>query len=281
MNERLQAIHTAIKFIESNLVEPIKVADIAAVAGYSLYYFIRSFNQTVRHTPYDYLMRRRLTEAARLLLASDRKVIDIAFEFQFNNHETFTRAFKRLFRMTPTHWREQGYDNPRILMPAFDLDFLSYLNGPELSPPQVQYLDEIILAGLMSPLRVDSDHLSALWKDLKDALPLQSPAPGTYDFWGIRFPPKKLGGACYYMAAYKITSIESVPSRFAAKVIPAGEYLCLSLPATTPDLDQARMFLFHVVMPKSHYDLPESLEIEHLGDTKALFVPVKRSLSKL
>ena len=96
MNERLQAICAAIQFIESHLCDPITVADAAAAAGYSLYHFIRSFNQMVQHTPYDYLMRRRLAVAACELLETERRVIDIALYFQFNNHETFTRGFRRV-----------------------------------------------------------------------------------------------------------------------------------------------------------------------------------------
>lgn len=280
MNERLQAIHTAIKFIEGNLVKPIAVADIAAAAGYSLYHFIRSFNQAVRHTPYDYLMRRRLSEAARQLLASERRVIDIAIDFQFNNHETFTRAFKRLFGIPPSRWRELGIDDHRILMPAFDLDFLSYLNSPGIAYPQVKNMDEITLAGLMTSTDADSDRLSSLWNDLKDTLPLQSPAISEYDFWGIRFPSQMRAGACYYLAAYKIASIQSAPSYFVTKIIPAGKYICLSLPVTMVDMDLARLFLYHVVLPKSRFELLEPLEIEHLGDKKELYVPVKSLLMR-
>ena len=49
MNERLQAIDAAIQFVENRLRDPITVADIAAAAGYSLYHFIRTFNQIVQH----------------------------------------------------------------------------------------------------------------------------------------------------------------------------------------------------------------------------------------
>ena len=81
------------------------------------------------------------------------------------------------------------------------------------------------------------------------------------------------------MAACKITSMQPAPSMLVTKILPAGEYICLSLPGTTSDLDQARMFLYHVLLPKLRFDLLETLEIEHLGDTKALFVPVKSLLT--
>ena len=81
---QLDSMYAAVEFIEANLRSPIRVADMAASVSYSLYHFCRTFNAAVRHTPYDYLMRRRLTESARELVESDRKIIDIACDYQFN-----------------------------------------------------------------------------------------------------------------------------------------------------------------------------------------------------
>ena len=55
----------AIEFIEAHLKDDISVADIAASVSFSLYHFSRTFSRVTRYSPYDYLMRRRLTEAAR------------------------------------------------------------------------------------------------------------------------------------------------------------------------------------------------------------------------
>ncbi len=41
-----------------------------------------------------------------------KKVIDIAFEHGFQSHETFTRAFKKLFQMTPSEYRKQEIETP-------------------------------------------------------------------------------------------------------------------------------------------------------------------------
>jgi AraC family transcriptional regulator len=53
-------------------------------------------------------MRRRLLleRAAFRLLATDRQVVDIAFEAGFGSHEAFTRAFAREYGAAPSHWRQ-------------------------------------------------------------------------------------------------------------------------------------------------------------------------------
>ena len=112
----LAAACAAIDFIEDNLKESITVADMAEAASYSLYHFCRTFASVTHHTPYDYLMRRRLSESARELAESERRIIDIALDFGFNNPETYSRAFKRMFGLQPTECRKQGGIERRLLM---------------------------------------------------------------------------------------------------------------------------------------------------------------------
>ena len=104
MRDQIESIYQAIQFIESSLENNLSVADIADEVSYSLFHFCRVFNKVAQHTPYDYLMRRRLSESAKALVESDRKIIDIAFQYQFNSHEGFSRAFssRRCLPCSPT-----------------------------------------------------------------------------------------------------------------------------------------------------------------------------------
>ena len=98
---RIATILRVIQFVENNLRSPISVKDMAAEAGYSPYYFCALFSQFTHHSPYDYLIRRRMTEAVKQLVNSDFRVVDVAYEFQFDSHEGFTRAFRRIFSNPP------------------------------------------------------------------------------------------------------------------------------------------------------------------------------------
>jgi len=289
MPEQIQAIAAALDYIEGHLQENITVADIAAAAGYSLYHFIRTFNQFVQQTPYDYLMRRRLSQAAIALLQSKRRVIDIALDFQFNSHETFTRAFGRIFGLPPSEWRQQGFAVARLLMPALDREYLEYLNDPAFEPPKMVGLDEIILAGLMTPITADPEVIPSLWQNLRGALRGRSEnlgQPGNpgrqhpqepRDFWGIRMPPQMPGGSTFYLAALKIPSLDSAPAPFVAKILPAGDYLCLLQPDSKIDLDLGLTYLVHTFVPKAGLCLGEPLEIEHFGERREVFIPVQES----
>ena len=102
-----EPISRTISFIEDSLRTTISVADMAEVAAYSLYHFCRVFGKFTRHTPYDYLMRRRMTLAAQDVVLTERKIVDIAMDYQFESHEGFTRAFQRIMGAAPTQARRQ------------------------------------------------------------------------------------------------------------------------------------------------------------------------------
>ncbi len=146
----LLSIANAIEFIEAHLQEETSVAEMADAVCYSLFHFCRMFNAITQHTPYDYLMRRRLSNAAQVLLATDRKIIEIGFDYQFNSPETFARAFKRMFGMNPNEWRKRGAIPPRTLMPRLTLAHLRQRTHPAFALPGVEEWPMRYFAGLMT-----------------------------------------------------------------------------------------------------------------------------------
>ena len=137
----LTAICKAIDFVEDNLREEITVAGMADAASYSLYHFCRTFNRVVHHTPYDYLMRRRLSESARELVESDKKIIEIALDYRFNSPETYSRAFKRMFGTKPYRWKKQERLDGRALMPRFTPRHIRHINKGDYLRPVLKEKD--------------------------------------------------------------------------------------------------------------------------------------------
>lgn len=108
--QHLKVINQAIKFIEDNLYEPITVLDVAKSASYSYYHFHRFFYLTMNETIGNYIRSRRLTQAAYDLVHSKRSIISIGLSLGFQTPESFTRAFKKRYLMTPSAYRKQGLD---------------------------------------------------------------------------------------------------------------------------------------------------------------------------
>lgn len=169
------AILGAIDFIEAHLQESVTVAEMAESVSYSLYHFCRMFSKFTRHTPYDYLMRRRMTLAAREVIITGQKIVDIAFAYQFESHEGFTRAFQRMFGLSPMEARRQNRIPVLRSLPRLTDAHLRYLeNYPDLtpvflSPPQMDDLPRLAYSSL-NGATLDSCRIT-----LPDAIPEGSP----------------------------------------------------------------------------------------------------------
>lgn len=104
-NSYLESINNAIAFIESNSTTDIQLKGIATQANLSQYHFHRVFKSLTGDTTKDFLTRLRLEKAALKLKHSQNDIGQIAFDCGYQNHKTFTRAFKDYFGLTPLEYR--------------------------------------------------------------------------------------------------------------------------------------------------------------------------------
>ena len=146
----IQRMTGAIDFIEAHLKYPIQVREMANATAYSIFHFCRLFNATVHHTPYDYLMRRRLTEAAKELSTTSRKIIEIALDYQFNSPEVFTRAFSRFFNQSPRQWKKHPQNGK--YMPRITRDHLVYRSTMKDIDPHVVNSECLQIQGTMQSI---------------------------------------------------------------------------------------------------------------------------------
>jgi AraC family transcriptional regulator len=95
----------ATDYMDANLAEPISLADIAAAAGLSRMHFAAQFRVASGLRPHEYLLRRRIERAQKLLLTSRMPLVEVAFEVGFKTQAHFTTTFRRLVGETPNVWR--------------------------------------------------------------------------------------------------------------------------------------------------------------------------------
>lgn len=107
MND-IQVISLAIDYIEQNLQKKITVFDVARFVSYSYIHFQRIFYNVVGETVGSYIRGRRLTQSSNDLLYSKQKITDISLSRGFETPESFSRAFKKRFLLTPSTYRNDG-----------------------------------------------------------------------------------------------------------------------------------------------------------------------------
>ena len=262
----IPAMIKAIEFIEDNLKEDIAVADIADAVSYSLYHFCRMFNRITHHTPYDYLTRRRLSESARELVETDKKIIEIAFDYRFNSPETYSRAFKRMFGMQPYRWRKQGGLDRRSLMPKLTLEHIQHINKGAYLKPVMEEKEGFQVAGVMTLVQDDPEAVPQLWDTLAQELEGIGDTGITGRYYGIAWYPKGWQERGYlYMAAVEIESPNILGSALVVKTMPASKCARFIHKGPYKHLGMTLDYIYQTWLPKSGRRLAGLFEIEHYG----------------
>jgi len=111
-------------YIHENLDQDLKVPQLANIAAYSEGYFYKVFQKVTGSTTASYVRNSRLAQAADDLLRTDMKIIDIALKHGYSAPESFTKAFKRKYGVSPTEYRIQAIKGAAysISFDDFDLD---------------------------------------------------------------------------------------------------------------------------------------------------------------
>ncbi len=130
-------LNGAIDYIEANLTQSLAVERVAASVGYSRFHFDRLFLAIVGDTPTSYLRKRRLTEAAREVVASNRSLLEIALDYQFQSQEAFTRSFKRMFGSSPGAYRRRRRLTRAFYKITLRPQKIFYLNRGASSEPKI------------------------------------------------------------------------------------------------------------------------------------------------
>lgn len=102
-------------WMEANAQEPIDLDAAAAQAGLSSFHFLRVFSRVFGLTPHQYLIRRRLGHAARLLADDTLPVTEIAFQVGFGDLSNFVRSFGQAAGMSPSQFRRLARGERRAL----------------------------------------------------------------------------------------------------------------------------------------------------------------------
>jgi AraC family transcriptional regulator len=91
--------------IAANLQTGIRIADLAGIVRCSSYRIKRVFKNNFGCTPHQYLIRRRVERAQRLLLMSDDPLTQIAAECGFVSQSHLSYLFHRIVGERPGRWR--------------------------------------------------------------------------------------------------------------------------------------------------------------------------------
>ncbi len=118
---RIELLANALEYIENHLDEEITTDDVARSCYCSKSTLEKLFRCINHITIHDYLVRRRMMKAAKLIHDQpEMNLLDIALQYGYSSNEAFTRAFKQIWNCKPSEFRKQSrYSElfPRLYCP--------------------------------------------------------------------------------------------------------------------------------------------------------------------
>ena len=100
----------ALEFIENNFTNNITLSDAAKISYISEGYFSSRFHEETGISFSNYLLNKRLMYARKLLASKTINMTDVATISGFNSPSYFSRAFKKMFGISPAAYRKQLKD---------------------------------------------------------------------------------------------------------------------------------------------------------------------------
>ena len=93
------------KYITENYKEKITIKDVADHIGYNCNYASKLFKRIFGMSFNDFVNTLRINTACQLLVNTNSKIVQIAFDSGFQSQRSFNQNFKKAFGVSPDEYR--------------------------------------------------------------------------------------------------------------------------------------------------------------------------------
>jgi AraC family transcriptional regulator len=263
----IDLIAESVEIIEKNLKEQFTVFDISKKLGYSYFHFSRLFKGVTGHCPSDYIVKRRLTEAASDLIHTKDKVIQIAYDYQFNSPEAFSRAFKRMFSISPLQMRKQKELTFFQMVNRLNVESIYHTREVISFEPEEMELDSFIVVGMSCFMKYEDTTITRIWQEF---LSESSSVPNKVSlerYYQICFWPDTYDlGGIFLMAGIEVKDPIIYNDAYVLKVIPQSRYLRFIHKGLSNKVGLTYQYIYQNFLPKTTYRLPKSFNFEFYGE---------------
>lgn len=151
-------------YLDHHFDEPIQVNDLVTSSGLNLTTFYKEFKDHTGYTPLQYITKKRVNKAKKLLSSTSLQISDISNEVGYQDVYYFSRVFKRSVGVSPQKFARLSSRRFYVLSPAFAADLLALGISKDFLYPVSKYHTERFL---MKPKKEDFnlEELSSLKPD--------------------------------------------------------------------------------------------------------------------
>lgn len=258
-----ERIETAVDFIEEHLFEPISACSVAEHIGFSEYHFHRIFQGMLGESVAAYIRKRRISESAALLQSTDKSILELALISGFETQESFTRAFKKLFGISPGAYRKRKSPltvrHKRRLIP----DMIKHLQEGITITPRFEVKGPWHIIGMGDSFSEDKENhkeIGLLWQEfIKRRQELSQTETCPELAFGIclaKHPeiPLKQDTTFVYMAGVATEANAILPPGMVSCVIPKAKYAVFTHRGSLDNLPHTLRYIWGTWIPQNIKD---------------------------
>jgi len=267
MNNR-EAIFQSINIIEKNLKNDLTVYEISQKMGFSFYYFSRLFKGVTGFTPKSYILNRKITESVNEILHTNKKIIEIAFDYGFNTPESYSRAFHKIIGTNPSVTRKKNKIDKNRLFSQITREKIEYMKKKVKNEPEFIEFGPLYLVGI--PFYYEllwKDDLSNPWQNFMNNISAIPNRIIPEKYYQVQYWFKDQDtGSIFFFIALEVKSIKEIPIQFTAKILPKQTYLKFLHHGLSNKVGYTYQYIYETWLPETEYKLPYFYNFEYYGD---------------
>ena len=210
----------ALWYIETHLYGELSLEAISAAVYVSRFHLSRAFPAATGISLAAYVRGRRLSEAAKALVAGAPDILDVALSTGYGSHEAFTRAFRQLFGLAPEQLRAKAHLKDLKLWEPMRM------NNPTITPiaaPRIIKSNPQLIFGLSQ--RYACDKIAGIPAQWNRFVPFLDQIPGQVGntTYGVICKPDEAGGFDY-ICAVEVLEFPAHPEQFTRLQLPSRTY---------------------------------------------------------
>ncbi|WP_339851515.1 AraC family transcriptional regulator [Paenibacillus sp. FSL W7-1088] len=105
-SQKQTSVSRVLHYLNQNYTESVSLDELSKTLHLNKYYICHSFKETTGYTISNYVIRKRVAEAKKMLLSTDAPILSISETLGFNTPVYFSRAFKQYVGVSPQAFRK-------------------------------------------------------------------------------------------------------------------------------------------------------------------------------
>lgn len=262
-NERMMEV---LLYIQRNLDGDLSPETLAEQACFSVVHFHRIFKGMIGESLKEHVRRLRLERSAYRLCYTESSVIDIALDAGFESPETFSRAFKKRFLISPSDFR----NNSRAMLAPGGEGKINYHPNPSIAEFELDKTPHTCKVDIRIREETQVVFIRHLGPYFEVQIAWEKICGWGYDngflgaeteFLGLSYddPDITPGEKIRYDACFSVTEEVKTPPEMGMQIIPGGKFAVTTHYGSYEGIHAAYRELYGKWLPSSGYQLKNSV----------------------